>query len=326
MPARARVEEKPRRLAGARGQHHHPGLHLDLLPGGGVDVGHARGAPLVVGRHLPGHGPGDHLQPAGREGRGKEDGGHGEVGVGGAASTALPAVVAGRASVVGPGDDREARGNAGNAGLPRRLLDQALVAAGLRRGQEDAVGLVLEALVGAEEPHQALEPVVVGGDVVVGDRPVVPVAVAAAPLEVPGAEPQRDAAPVVRPATEHAPAKPAELLALLHRVGLAGNVPASVAGVELPEGPGPVPATPPRRVVVPGEHVAVLLHVPLRPGLEEHDLGPGLGEDLRRHPPAGPRADDAHVPRLSRPKNLHGGKATSLAAPCRVVSAPCPHP
>ena len=59
-------------------------------------------------------------------------------------------------------------------------------------------------------PTISVEAVVVGLDVLVADRPVVAEAVAAAGLEVPGAEAERDAAPVVRPAAEHPAPEPHE--------------------------------------------------------------------------------------------------------------------
>ena len=308
MAARARVEEEARRLAGARRHHDDARPHVAVLAGGGVHVGDAGREALGVRRHLPGHGPGHDPEPPGGERRGQQDGRRREVGVGRAAAAALAAVVAGRPVAERPREDREARGDDGDAEALAGLLDRELVAARLRGRHEDAVRLVLDPLVRAEDPDHLVEAVVIGLEVLVADRPVVAEAVAAAALEVPGAEAERDATPVVRAAAEHAAAEPHEAGARGDGVGLALDVPAALAGVELAEGPPAVALAAPGRVVVPGEHRPVLARVPGLPGLEHHDLGPGLGEDLRRHPAAGPRPHDAHVPRLRRRQDLHDAK------------------
>ena len=212
-------------------------------------------------------------------------------------------------------------------GMPRPsagLLDRELVAAGLRGRHEEAVRLVLDPLVRAEDPHHPVEAVVVRLDVLVPDRPVVAEAVAAAGLEVPGAEAERDAAPVVRAAAEHPAAEPHELAAGGDGVGLALDVPPAHAAVELAEGPAAVALAAAGRVVVPGEHRPVLAGVPGLAGLEHHDLGPGLGEHLRRHPAARARPHDTHVPRLRRRQDLHAGKLPSR--PQRVNRVPGPGP
>ena len=90
------------------------------------------------------------------------------------------------------------------------LLDEQLVAARPRRRQEDAVGLVGQALDRSEDADEPIDAVVVRLQVVVADRPVVAEAVEAAAPEVVGAEAQRDAAPVVGAAAEHARAEPVE--------------------------------------------------------------------------------------------------------------------
>ena len=208
--------------------------------------------------------------------------------------------------------------------MPRPLQAfwiRELVAARLRGRHEEAVRLVLDPLVRAEDPHHPVEAVVVRADVLVPDGPVVAEAVAAAGLEVPRPEAERDAAPVVRAAPEHPAAEPHELAAGGHGVGLALDVPPADAGVELAEGPTAVTLAAARRVVVPGEHRPVLAGVPGLPGLEDHDLGPGLGEHLRRHPAAGARAHDTHVPRLRRRQDLHDGKLPSR--PKRVNRGGC---
>ena len=129
MPRRLRVEEQPRRLAGAGGEDDDLRAHLLLAAGRGVDVRHAGGAALVVREHLAGHGAGDDLEAAGGQGGRQQDGRAREVRARRASASALPAVVAGRPAVVGPGQDREARGDAGDLELVAGLLHQPLVGA-----------------------------------------------------------------------------------------------------------------------------------------------------------------------------------------------------
>src|SRR5204863_5906437 len=107
-------------------------------------------------------------------------------------------------------------------------------------------------------------------------------AVTAAALEIPGSEAQRDAAPVVRAATEHARAKPHEAIACGDGVGLAFDVPATDAAVELAERPLARAGAAARRIVVPGKHLAVFFRRPGRARLEQHALGSGLSQDLGR--------------------------------------------
>ncbi len=320
---RPRVQEDARGLAGAGRQHHHLGPDVFVAAGAGVHVGDAGAEAVVVGRHLADHGSRAQGEPARLEGRGQEHRGSGEHRMGRAAAPALRAVVAGGAAAVGLGQDRDARGDAGDPQLVAGLLDQELVSPGRGRRQEDAVGLVLQALVGAEQADHAVEPVVVGLDVVVGHRPVVAQAVAAARLEVPGTEAQADAAPVVGAAPQHPAAKPHELAALGHGERLTRDVPAAQGGVELAEGAPAMGGAPAGRVVVPLEHRPVLLHRPLGAGLEQDAVGPRLGERVGGHAAAGAGADDADVVDLRRSQDLHCARGClSFALPrCARSSA-----
>ena len=183
----------------------------------------------------------------------------------------------------------------GDVQLVGRLLDQQLVAARLRRRLEDAVRLVAQSFVAAEEADEVIDAVVVRLDVVVADRPVVAEAVEALAPEVVGAEAQRDAAPVIRAAAEHAGAPPVELLAAAHGVRLAVDVPAADAGVELAERAAARGGAAPRRGPRGHEHLRVLRRVPLAARLEHDDVRAGLGEHVGGHAAARARADDADV-------------------------------
>src|SRR5689334_18829908 len=101
-------------------------------------------------------------------------------------------------------ENRETRRYTRHVQLVGRLLDEQLVAAGLRRGLEDAVRFVRQVLVTAEQADEPVDAIVVRRDVVVADRPVVAESVSCLPLKIPGTESQRDAPPVIRPSAEHA--------------------------------------------------------------------------------------------------------------------------
>src|SRR6266536_3484261 len=140
--------------------------------------------------------------------------------------------VAGGSAVERLRQDRQPVRDAGDLQLVGSLFDQQLVAARLRRRLKDSVRLVRDALHRAEDPDEAIELVVVRLDVVVNDWPVVADAVEAAPLEVVGSHPERNASPMVRAAPEHAASEPVERGAWRLRVRLAVDVAPSVAPVE----------------------------------------------------------------------------------------------
>src|ERR1019366_2831407 len=96
----------------------------------------------------------------------------------------LAAIVAGRAAMERPGEDGEARRDAGNFELVGGLLDEALVGARRGRGLETPVGSVFQAFGGAEDADQFLGLVVVRRQVVVGDGPVEAFPIAAVGLEI----------------------------------------------------------------------------------------------------------------------------------------------
>src|SRR5690606_35776259 len=106
----------------------------------------------------------------------------------------------------------------------------------LGRGKEKPVGVVAKPLVGAEHPDQLVHLVIVGLRIVIAYGPVVPMAIDALVLEIVRAEAQRYPAPVVRAAAQHVRAEPVELRAVLVRVRLTLYLPATIGGIEVPEG------------------------------------------------------------------------------------------
>ena len=276
--------------------------------------------PRVVGRHLARHRAGDERHAAGRHRRRQQHGRRREVRVRRAPAAALAAVVALRAAVEGLREDRQPRRDARDVQPLGRLLDRQLVAARLRRRHEDAVRLVRQVALGrevrAEDADEPIELVVVRLQVVVRDRPVVAEAVHALPAEVVRSPAQRDPAPVVRAAAEHPRAIPVPLLPGRDGVRLALELPPADAPVELAEVAlgGRRPA--PRRLVRPPEHRRIGRRIPFRAGLEDHDARTRLGEHLGGHAPAGARAHDAHVIRVSGADDLHesGSPAGAMRA------------
>src|SRR5947208_12573799 len=218
------------------------------------------------------------------------------MGACGAAAAALRAVVARRAPVQRTRQDGETGRDAGNAELLAGLLDHQLVAAGLGRRQELAVGRVLNPLVRAEHADQLFGLVVVRRQVVVSDRPVETLAVAAVRLEVVRTHAQRDASPVVGAPAEHARPPPHPLVARRRRVRLATHLPAAVhGGVKITERLVSAPGPAVRRLVVPLHHLGLFGRVVPAPGLEHQALRAGAGQHVGGHPAAGSGADDHRV-------------------------------
>ena len=231
-----------------------------------------------------------------------------------AATEALAAIVAGRTSIQRLRENRQPVGDAGDPELVRRLLDQELVAARLRRRHEDPVGIVGQPLGAAKNAHEPIQLIVVRLHIVVRDRPVVAEAFERASPEILRTEPQRNAAPVIRAAAEHAGAEPVERAARTSRVRLTVERPAAQRRVELPELTFVRRRTAPRRVVRPHEHLRVLDGVPHRTRLEHDDVCARFGEHLGSHAATSPRPDDADVVHDAAAKYLHGG---SIVVQCR---------
>jgi len=274
-----------------------------------VDVGHPGGEAVPADGDLAGHGVRDQGQPPGPERRLDQDGGAREVRVGRAAAVALAAVVARRTAVERPRQDRQARGDAGDPEPIARLLDEQLVTTRLRRRQEDPVRIVAQPFAAAEDPDQPVDPIVVGRDVLVADRPVIAQSVDALAPEVVGPEAERDPAPVVGAAPEHPGAEPVEARAGRRGVGLARDLPTPVAGVELAERALARRCAPARGLVDPAQHRAVAGAVPFAAGLEHDDAGAGLREHVGGHPATRAGTDDTDVVLVGR---LPGGHVSLL--------------
>ena len=177
-----------------------------------------------------------------------------------AAAAALSAVVTRRPAVERLRQNRQPRRDARDAQLVGGLLDQQLVAARLRRRLEDAVRLVRNAFIRAEDADEAIELVVVGLD-----------------------------------AAEHAAAKPVERGAGRVDVRFSLEVPAADAAVEFTERFIGCCCAAAWRLVGPYRHLRVLGGVPHAAGLEHHDVRAGVAQDLGGHAAARARADDADV-------------------------------
>src|SRR5688572_4631646 len=155
--------------------------------------------------------------------------------------------------------------------------------------------MVAESLVASEDPDQLVDPIVVGGHVVVGDRPVVTEAVLRLALEIIWAEAQRDAAPMVGTAAEHSRPPPPKLRAGTDGVGLSLDLPATVARVELAERTEFGGGSPARRRVRRHEHRRVLRGVPFAARFEHDHARARVGERMGSHTATRARADDADV-------------------------------
>ena len=236
--ARLRIEQQPGRLARAGREHDDARTDGVVAAIGSVDVGHAAREPAVVGEHLARHGVWNDAQLAGGQCGRQQHRRRRKVGMRRAPASALSAVVARRPAVERLRENRQAIGDARDLQPVGGLLDQQFVAPRLRRRLKHTVGFVWNAFHRPEDPDQAIELVVIRLDVVVGHRPVIAETVEAAPLEIVGSHPQRDAAPVVRAPAEHPATKPIELRACRLRIRLAVDLPAADAAVEFAERSG----------------------------------------------------------------------------------------
>ena len=207
--ARLRIQQQPRRFAGARRHHHRLAAHLLLRAGGLIDIRNGRHLAGSVAHQFARHRAGDDREPPGLHGR--EDHGLARRECRGrlASASALPAIMAGGASVQRLGQHRHARRNARNVQLPARLLDQLFVHARRNGRQEVAVGRGAQALLGSGDADEAFGLVVPRRHLFVGDRPRVAEPVLR--LKVVVRKPQRDAAVVIGAAADNPRAEPAEL-------------------------------------------------------------------------------------------------------------------
>ena len=223
----ARVQQQARRLEGRGTQHDDLGAGLAGRARRSVEVSHAVGqARVAVDGDVRDDGVGEDLAVAGFlrvDQRGPQAR---EVGVRDAALLAGAAVVAGRAAVVVPGDDRRAAHGDRVAELALDgPLEVALAAVHLHRRQKLAVGDLRQALRTSVDTDVLLHAGVVRGDLLVGDGPVLAVAVERGALEVVcGAKPPAQPAPSERAPAQHAASRPLERLVGRRCVGVADVV------------------------------------------------------------------------------------------------------
>src|SRR5262249_41372587 len=187
------IEHNARRLAAACGEHHDARVDGYFGTRFLVDVGDAFGESVRSDDNFTHHRAGAYFEIAGLQRRRDVHAGRRKVGIHSTGAPALGAIVAGGPAVVGPGQNRQARGDAGNLQFVGDFLDDLLVRARRGRRQELSVGRVFQTLVAAEYTDQFLRLVVVGREIFVGDGPIEALAVAAVGLEVVRAHAERDA-------------------------------------------------------------------------------------------------------------------------------------
>ena len=280
---------------------------------------HRRDAPARRGldpRHL---GPGQHRQPPRRLGLPQEGDIGGALVAQRAAPAALAAIVAGRSAVHRLGQDGAAVGLEGQA-KPRARLDQT------PRGGVERVGRLREGRgPGAARLHrgtgdadQPLGPVVVGREIVIGERPVGPRAVVAPQVEAAGVQALRLAHVMQRAAADtadmgiagrgqpHPPrraAGPDGVEALQRRIG--GVERAQITIEDIAPAAGRGGKQPPLPIGL--RHRVVARRIETRPGLEQQDTQPGLGQGECRRRATSARADDHDVGPI-RHAAPHGGR------------------
>ena len=325
MPGRAREQQDAGGLEGGRPQDH--GLGLDLVALARLRIGerHPRGlARGGVDHHLAHH----RVRAQGEAARvlrgidetggrieGRVDVAAARPAVAGSATEASAAVLVVLQAV---GGDPGAIGREHAVRALHRLAQHHLRRVQPGRALELAVGQVLEALGVAGDAEVEVDLVVVGGDVGVGDGPVLAEAVAALRLEVVVGKAEGQAAPDVGLAPQAAGPHPGVLRArvgvvlLVHHdvlrvvgaapalhVGVDGGVGAVLLGVGriadrvlvLGEGVAVVGHLAATRVVVgPLHRLQLRLDVELLPRLEHQHLEALLGEDVSGHASRGPRA------------------------------------
>src|SRR6185503_14076405 len=149
------------------------------------------------------HRIGDQSESAGLFGSRKHDLARAEVGSADAAATALPAVVASGASVMGCSNDGQPRRNTSHADFVTGRLDDGFSAARPRRRQENSVRCAGYIFRRAENPNVRLHLVVVGSDLFVLDRPIIPHAIGGTGFEIHRGKAQRDTSPVIGTASDN---------------------------------------------------------------------------------------------------------------------------
>ena len=216
----------------------------------------------------------------------------------------------GGAAIVGLGQDRQPRRNAKDVQLVAGLLDNGFGAARLGRRQENSVRSAGNIFFRPEDSDVGLDLVVVRGYVLVAERPVVAHAVVRTDFEIHRSQTQSDASPVVGASADDARAEPAELGTGSGNVRFAFDIPRAVGGEEFVfealARAASDPSAAMRQIVRPDVLLVVSFRNQRRPGLEQSDTQPALGEHLGRGASRGAGADDANVVGFGCAPNLHG--------------------
>src|SRR5579862_1748001 len=168
-----------------------------------------------------------------------------------------------------------------------------------RRRQQHPSGrirTVLNSFGGAKDADQALDPIVVGREILVADRPIDTETISAEGAEIVRAITQRIESPMVGAPAQHASAPPAKLRSRSDRVWLPRNLPSTVySGVVISKRLIRCRCAIQRGVRLDLKHRSFLRGVVVAARLEQQHIEPALGEHIGRHSPSGSGADDDGV-------------------------------
>src|SRR5579862_22940 len=180
-------------------------------------------------------------------------------------------------------------------------------------GQKLSVRSVFLALMGPEDSDQFFRLVVIRSQIVVSNRPIEALAIAAIWFEIVRAHAQGNPPPVIGAPAEHSRTPPHPVIALGAGVGLAFHLPSTLGGIKVSKWFLWCGSSPVRSVVIPLHHLGFLGGVVPASRLQHQALGARLGQDVGRHPAARPRADDNYVIVLGLRRGLsHGNEILGL--------------
>ena len=198
------------------------------------------------------------------------------------------------------GDHRLPRRNGADAKLRAGTLHQNVVRLERTGRLKDAVRGAADPFDAAGDADESFGLVVVGRQVLVGDRPVPTEPVTRARCEIVVGETECDPAVVVRTATENPGAEPREVTARRHRVGFAVDLRAAKCGAEGEAGAAarvdlPFPAGAAVRNLVRPDMLLQVCHAQHRARFEQEHADAQVGEHFRDRAAAGPGADHDDV-------------------------------
>ena len=235
---RLRHHQQRDTLHAGAGDHDRAASHFALALVHPMQVSHPDGAVLVRDQHLPGHGIMEHRDAAALLGGDDVHVRRVVLGDDVAARHAVAAEVARRTRVHRHRERGLAHVHDPGAERGGGTFQNLVAALEWNRRKEGSVGQIFQAVAVAADTDLALDLLVVGRDVLVGDRPVLAGAVVGAPLEIALAEPERHGIPQHGLAADAAAALGIEaFLARAHRRNLpGGKLERQRVGVEV--GPG----------------------------------------------------------------------------------------